>query len=42
MFQRFDGLLAAPRAGNLDIPIGILMVLRCSGPPRSHKNAGWH
>ena len=29
-----------PHAENVDIPIGILMVLRCPGPPRSHKNSG--
>jgi hypothetical protein len=28
-----------PHAENVDIPIGILMVLRCPGPPRSHENA---
>ena len=28
-----------PHAENVDIPIGILMVLRCPGPPRSRQNA---
>ena len=31
-----------PHAENVDIPIGILMFLRCPGPPRSHKNAQIH
>ena len=28
-----------PHAENVDNPIGILMFLRCPGPPRSHENA---
>jgi len=28
-----------PHAENVDNPIGLLMFLRCPGPPRSHENA---
>ena len=28
-----------PHAENVDNPIGLLMFLRCPGPPRSHGNA---
>ena len=43
-YAHFNGFMVSwrPRAGNLDIPIGILMFLRRSGPPRSHKKADWH
>ena len=43
-YAHFNSFMVSwrPRAGNLDIPIGILMFLRRSGPPRSHKKAGWH